>query len=861
MPEATLLENYQPPIFTIPDVYLNVIIKQNTAIVESKLSFERQSAGYLTLNARDMKITDIKIDGVSITDYNHEDDKIILENVPDSFVFESKVAINPFENKSLEGFYKSGDILCTQNEARGFRRITPFLDRPDVLSKYEIRLEADEDTYPRLLANGNLVDQGKLDGNRHFALWQDPFPKPCYLVAMVAGNLEVSEDSFKTMNRRKVKLQIFTEKGKSRFTAHAMRSLKKSMKWDEQTFGLEYDLDLYMIVAVDSFNAGAMENKGLNIFNSAYILADRETATDDDFNQVEGVIAHEYFHNYTGNRVTCRDWFQLTLKEGLTVFRDQEFSADMTDRAVKRIGDAEIIRLYQFAEDRGPNSHPIRPRSYIEIDNFYTATVYNKGAEVIRMIQTIIGKKNFRRGIDLYFEKFDGQAVTTEDFVKVMADASGQNLEQFKLWYAQAGTPEIRVNSNYNYKEKTFSLSFDQQLPQTAYEGTTEPMMVPIKLGLVTKSGKNLEVNPKQVVLTKANETITYNNIDEEPVPSLLQNFSAPVKLFYEYSDEELSTLVSYDSDNFNRYDASRRLFTNKLMTMVEQIKEGNEPQIDGVVVKVYENLLQNSELDSLYLSKVISVPPINAIIDRMPIHDYQAANAARKLFYRKIAKSCENLLIQLYQKNHGKKYELNTRAVGERAAKNTALFFLSQIDEKYTDLIQTQFDSTDNMTDYIAAFLALQEANDTTRKIANASYHAKWKDNFLVMNKWFAVQAQRDSPQVLSEVKQLAQHELYDQTNPNMVRALLSTFASANKPNFHHPDGSAYEYVSDKIIEIDTFNSHISSSLAKAFSQYQFLDKNQASLMKRALNKIKEQKLSNGLYEILTRTLDSRND
>lgn len=858
-----LLKDYTAPEFLVPSLELYINILDSEVFVETTLECIRNNKRTeknlpLLLNGKDLELLEVKLNNQKIENYKYEDEVLSINDLPDSFSLYTKVKIDPYNNKSLEGLYKSGSILCTQNEAEGFRRITFFPDRPDVMSKYTITIEGDKTKFPFLLGNGNLVEATNLENNRHSTKWIDPFAKPCYLVAIVAGDLELVEDTYTTCSGREVKLEIYTDHGKGHQAGHAMESLKKSMKWDEEVFGLEYDLDLYMIVAVDSFNAGAMENKGLNIFNSAYVLADPETATDRDFEGVEGVIAHEYFHNWTGNRVTCRDWFQLTLKEGLTVFRDQEFSSDMTDRTVKRIDDVSIVRSYQFPEDRGPNSHPIKPESYMEIDNFYTATVYEKGSEVIRMIHTIIGKENFRKGMDLYFERHDGSAVTTEDFVSAMEDVSNINLEQFKRWYSQAGTPIVDVTSNFSNGE--FKLTVKQTLPKTSYNGERKPFYFPLNIGLYSNAGKDLTpADKKQLIITKEEETFTFN-IGEEAIPSLLQNFSAPVYLNYNYSTDQLIKLLAHDKDNFNRFDAARRLAMNSIKVIIDDLKNEKAPEIDVRIISAYKNILENSELEKGYLATLLYIPELNNIVTLMDVYDFSLADKARETYIILLAKSLKGTLIRIFEDNVREKYEYTKIAVSERAIKNKALSILSYLNDDIREIALKQFNTGDNMTDYLSAYSSLQKCSNETRLKANKEFFDKWKDNFLVMNKWLMTQSRRNDSNVLDEIKALTNNEIFDKTNPNRIRSLYGAFARGNLAQFHREDGEGYKFIAEAIMDIDGYNSHASSNLASAFQAYEYLSEKQASIMKLQLERIvSKEGISTGLYEIVSKTLNTR--
>lgn len=856
-----LLKDYKSPDYLIPNVELYIDILDNEVIVKSKLTIERVTGDIntpLKLNGKELVIESIFINDKPRTDYTYKDEKLTLTDLPVKFTLTTTIKIDPFNNKSMEGFYKSGDILCTQNEAEGFRRITFFLDRPDVMSKYTVTVEGKKTEYPLLLSNGNLVETKELQGGRYSNKWVDPFAKPCYLVAIVAGRLEKVSDTFKTVSGRDIKLEIYTDPGKSYQADHAMKSLKKSMAWDEEVFGLEYDLELYMIVAVDSFNAGAMENKGLNIFNSAYVLADPATATDNDFEGVEGVIAHEYFHNWTGNRVTCRDWFQLTLKEGLTVFRDQEFSSDMTDRTVKRISDVSILRSYQFPEDKGPNSHPIKPVSYLTIDNFYTATVYEKGAEIIRMIYNIIGKTNFRSGMDLYFKRHTGHAVTTDDFVSAMSEVSGFDLTQFKRWYNQAGTPILDVESTY--KNGEFTLKVKQSLEETSYKGERKPLFFPFNIGLYSLDGIDLTPeDSKSLTISKEYEEFTFKT-NEPVIPSLLQGFSAPVIVNYKYSTVELILLLTADKDNFNRFDAARRLTMISLNNITEDIKSGRESKIDSGVISAYKKLLSNTSLEKRYLATLLYIPEVKDIALTMDEYDFILANETRNRYLELLATELKSNLFRLFEDNVRAKYVFGKEAVAERTIKNKALSILGYLGDDIAEIALKQFRSCDNMTDYMAAYSTLQKCNDNIRESANNEFHNKWKDNFLVMNKWFSVQAQRDSDDVLKDIQKLSEHKLFDKTNPNIIRSLYGAFAGRNSAHFHSSNGSGYKYVADLIIDIDSYNSHISASLANTFQAYKYLPEKQAELMKKELTRISSNtKLSTGLFEIISKTLKAR--
>lgn len=855
-----LLKDYKKPDYLIPEVELYVNILDSKVVVKSILTVNKSEPGSVNpfiLNGKELVLKSIAINDTPLTDYNYNDEKLVIENLPDKFSISTEVEIDPINNKSMEGFYKSGNILCTQNEAEGFRRITFFPDRPDIMSSYTIAIEGDRRKYPYLLANGNLVETVDVDSNRVRNIWVDPFAKPCYLVALVAGDLDKITDTYTTISGRDVRLEIFTDPGKSSQALHAMESLKKAMKWDEEVFGLEYDLDLYMIVAVDSFNAGAMENKGLNIFNSAYVLANPETATDSDFEAIEGVIAHEYFHNWTGNRVTCRDWFQLTLKEGLTVFRDQNFSMDMTDKTVKRIADVSVLRSHQFPEDRGPNSHPIKPKSYMTIDNFYTATVYEKGAEVIRMIHTLIGRENFRKGMDLYFKRHTGEAVTTEDFVGAMADASGYNLDQFKRWYNQAGTPIVDVESEFSDGE--FRLKIKQTIPETSYNGEREPLLFPCPIGLYSKDGKDFTTDELRNFIVSRNEHKISVKSDKVLIPSILQSYSAPVIVNYNYSTEDLITLLNWDKDEFNRFDAARRLVMISVKKIIEDLKKHTTPLVDKRIINSFKTILE-SNMDERYLASLLYLPETKDIVMLMDSYDFILAEKARKSYISIIAESLKSTLFRTFENNVEESYSFNRVSVSKRTLKNKVLSILSYLEDDITEVALKQFRTSDNMSDYVVAYSSLQNCDKSIREEANREFSSKWRENFLVMNKWFMIQASRTSDTILSEIMELEKNPLFDKTNPNRIRSLYGSFAIRNPAGFHKEDGSGYRFIAERIIEIDSYNSHVSASLASAFQAYGYLEDDQAELMKEELERImKTEGISTGLFEIVSKTLKVR--
>ena len=868
-PKTIYLKDYKKPEYLIPELYLDFIINDEYTTVKSKLkveaNYDEKLLQPLILNGEKLELISVKADGEEVLDYDLTEDQLTLMPKVKNFTLEIETRIEPQNNKALEGLYQSGDIFCTQNEPEGFRKITYFLDRSDVMSVYTTRVEAEKAKYPVLLSNGNKTEEGDLENGRHYVVWNDPFKKPSYLFALVAGDLAMVEDRYTTVSGREVKLEIFVDHGNEDRSQHALDSLKKAMKWDEDIFGLEYDLDIYMIVAVDAFNMGAMENKGLNIFNTSCALANTKTATDSNFQTIEAIIAHEYFHNWTGNRVTCRDWFQLTLKEGLTVFRDQEFSMDMTSRTVKRIEEVNYLRNSQFTEDSGPTAHPIKPASYIEINNFYTPTVYRKGAEVIRMIHTLIGKENFRKGMDRYFELYDGQAVTTEDFVNAMELGSGRDLTHFKNWYAQAGTPRLDVSSTYDETAKEFSLTVKQWCPPTPECAEKKPFHMPLRLGLLDSQGNDMPLHLKEgrllrgevLELTKAEETFVFTGIGEKPVPSLLREFCAPVILNYDYSNEELAFLLANDNDEFNRYEAGQRLATLELESLIDAMKSGEEFRINEKVLQAFGKLIKDESVDVSFKAEALILPSVTTLVERMEVCDYDGAFTAREALKNAIAMRFEEELKKIYKATDIKaEYNVEPEEVGRRRMKNTALAYLTSLGTKeHILLADAQFDKADNMTDEIAALSVLADFDNTTANAAVDKFYDTWKDDVLVMNKWFAVLASSKRPGILAKVKELENSPAYDKQNPNKIRSLIGAYAG--NVQFHAANGEGYEFLADKIIEIDKFNPSMSAGLSKCFRKYAKMDEGRKALMKEHMERILVvNDLSKDAYEIITKTL-----
>ncbi len=877
-PKAHFLKDYQPFPFQIESIDLHCALHEDHALVTSTLVVKksRPKAVGLRLDGRDLELVDIALDGRSLTagDYELEAEALVIPAPPSLFTLRITTRIRPQDNTSLEGLYRSNGMFCTQCEAEGFRKITFFPDRPDVLSRFTTTVEADHAAYPVLLANGNLLASATLSSGRHSATWQDPFPKPCYLFAMVAGDLAVRRDQFVTRSGRTVALAIYTEHHNGGKCGHAMRSLQKAMAWDERRFGLEYDLDQYMIVAVDDFNAGAMENKGLNIFNSKFILAKPETATDQDYSGIEAVVAHEYFHNWTGNRVTCRDWFQLSLKEGLTVFRDQEFSADTNSRAVHRIHDVTMLRNYQFPEDAGPMAHPVRPESYIEINNFYTLTVYEKGAELIRMLHTILGEEGFQRGMALYLGQHDGSAATTDDFVRAMEEALAEradlgaprDLAQFRRWYSQAGTPQLLVTSSYDQVAKTLRLTIRQEASLRAGEQAAM-LHIPVVVGLLGAAGEALPLRderggaPTSKVLhvREAEQTYTFAGIEARPVPSLLCGFSAPVRLEYEYTDEELRFLLLHDPDPFNRWEAGQRLFIKTILGLVGELRAGRqlifEPTIEALVHGVLDPAFHE---DKSFVAQILTLPGEDYLAELVNEIDVDAIHGAREFLRRELGLRLRDRWLAVYEANRTPPpYRYDPTLAGQRRLKNLCLYYLLAVPtSELVRLSLRQFQQADNMSDEIAALGALVNAGCAETEEALAAFYRKWQGEALVMDKWFSLQATIPLPGTLDKVKALTRHAAFNIKNPNKVRALIGAFAS-NQVCFHEQSGAGYEFLADQILALDPINPHIAARLAGKFAQWRRHIPLRRELIEGQLQRIMAQAgLSKGVYEVVSRTL-----
>ncbi|WP_420959923.1 aminopeptidase N [Brucella sp. IR073] len=869
------LEDYRPTDYLIPETALVFELDPERTIVRATLTIERREGvavgAPLVLDGDELTLVSLTVNGApGENGYQATPERLEITALPEEkrFTVEIVTEINPTTNRQLMGLYRSSGVYCTQCEAEGFRRITYYLDRPDVLSVYTVRVEARKTEAPVLLSNGNPVDSGDLDGGRHFAVWHDPHPKPSYLFALVAGDLDFITDRFTTRSGRAVDLAIYVEHGKESRALYAMDALKRSMKWDEEVFGREYDLDVFNVVAVSDFNMGAMENKGLNVFNDKYVLADAETATDTDYAGIEAVIAHEYFHNWTGNRITCRDWFQLCLKEGLTVFRDHEFSADMRSRAVKRIAEVKTLKAHQFPEDAGPLAHPVRPRQYREINNFYTATVYEKGSEVVRMIRTILGPDLFRKGMDLYFERHDGEAATIEDFLKAFADASGRDLSQFALWYEQAGTPNLSVSYDFDPAAKTFTIEFEQSLKATPGQSRKKPMHIPIEFGLIGPDGREItpasaegmEVTGNVIHLRQRKEMVRFTGISERPVPSLLRGFSAPVTLTSELPHEDLTFLALHDGDPVGRWQALTELLTGALMVGVKQARGGKAPSVNGEIVALMGSIAADETLDPAFRALCLTLPGESDIAREIGSDiDPDAILASRETLVKAIAQAHAAPFAALYEKLAGTgPFSPDAESAGRRALRNTLLNYLS-VAEDDPARAAAQFHAADNMTDRAMALGIVVHhfgESDGARQ-ALAAFEARFGCDPLVMDKWFGIQATRPGAATLDTVQALMNHPLFSLDNPNRTRALIGAFASANQTGFNRADGAAYRFFAETILKIDPQNPQLAARLLTALRSWRSLEPVRREHARAALAEIAgTQKLSTDVRDIVERTL-----
>ncbi len=879
-PKVIHLKDYQAPEYLIDETHLTFELYEDRTLVHAQLVMRRNPAAGgglppLELHGQDLELLSLSLNDreLGLGDYQLGESTLTLQPDSAEFTLDSSVVIHPESNTALEGLYKSGSMFCTQCEAEGFRKITWYLDRPDVMSKFTTTVSAEQHAYPILLSNGNPIASGSEDDGRHWATWEDPFKKPAYLFALVAGDLWCVEDSFTTMSGREVALRIYVEPENIDKCQHAMDSLKKSMKWDEVAYGREYDLDIFMIVAVNDFNMGAMENKGLNIFNSSAVLARAETATDAAHQRVEAIVAHEYFHNWSGNRVTCRDWFQLSLKEGFTVFRDAQFSSDMNSATVKRIEDVAYLRTHQFAEDAGPMAHSVRPESFIEISNFYTLTVYEKGAEVVRMIQTLLGAEGFRKGSDLYFERHDGQAVTVDDFVKAMEDANGVDLAQFKRWYSQSGTPRLVVSEQYDAQAQRYSLTFRQSCPPTPGQPNKEPFVIPVALGLLDANGAEIALRlqgedaasdtTRVLAVNEAEQTFTFADVPERPLPSLLRGFSAPVKLEFPYSRDQLMFLMQHDSDGFNRWEAGQQLSVQVLQELIGQYQRGEPLAMDERLTEALRSLLQNETLDAAMVAEMLSLPSEAYLTEISEVADVDAIHAAREFARRELGNRLFEPLYQRYMTNREVSrqtaYEASAEHFARRALQNIALAYLMFSERSdILSLCLDQFDNADNMTERLSALASLINSPfEEKRAKALETFAEHFKDNPLVMDQWFSVQAASPLPGGLERVQALMLHPAFTLKNPNKVRALIGAFANQNLVNFHRADGSGYRFLADQVITLNALNPQIASRLLAPLTRWRKYDSTRQALMKGELERILASgELSSDVYEVVSKSL-----
>jgi aminopeptidase N len=874
-PSPVSLKDYRAPDWLIETVDLDVSLDATATRVRAKLRLKPNRADAppapLVLDGEELKLRSLVLDGAPLPgdSFVATPDRLTIAQPPQRpFVLEVETVIDPSANTQLMGLYCAGSTYCTQCEAEGFRRITYFLDRPDVMAVYTTRIDADKSEAPVLLANGNLVAHGDIPGgNRHFAVWHDPFPKPCYLFALVGGQLARITDSFTTVSGRQVALQIYVEPGKEHRALYAMDSLKRAMRWDEVEFGREYDLDIFMIVAVSAFNMGAMENKGLNIFNDKYVLASPATATDTDYAQIEAVIAHEYFHNWTGDRITCRDWFQLCLKEGLTVFRDQEFSGDRRSRAVERISDVRGLRAHQFVEDAGPLAHPVRPEVYHEINNFYTTTVYDKGAEVVRMIKVLLGPDLFRQGMDLYFTRHDGQAATVEQFVQCFADVSGRDFTQFMRWYTQAGTPELVVTPHYDAQERTYRLDIAQTIPPTPGQPSKEPMVIPLALGFVGRDGGDLRLvlddkPPARGVIevTRQSQSFLFTEIAERPIPSLNRGFSAPIKLSLPIERDELRFLAARDSDPFNRWQAVQMLAMSLLTANVAALRAGAPTRDDDGLLAALGAILADGKLEPAFIAQALT-PPSETDIAREIGRDVDpdAVLAARKKLRAAIGARLGSALTNTYARmTTPGPYRPDAASAGRRALRNTCLGLLSATETgEAIARARAQYEKADNMTDRMAALETLAQIDRPERAAAIEDFYNRYSDDPLIIDKWLALQAAIPEPATLDRVRALTTHPAFSMANPNRVRSLIGAFAQANHTQFNRKDGAGYDFVADAVLELDPKNPQVAARITGAFRSWRALEADRRSRAEATLRRVAgSPSLSRDLHDIVARTL-----
>ena len=880
-PTAIYLKDYQPPDYLVERTELHFDLREEHTLVRARLQLKRNesvaAATVLQLHGEDLELLSLRLDGQALAPerYSVTEGGLEVPGVPASFVLECETRLRPQDNTALEGLYRSHSMYCTQCEAHGFRRITYYPDRPDVMSVFTVSIEADKSRYPVLLSNGNLTQVEDLDNGRHRASWHDPFPKPAYLFAMVAGDLRHVQDSFRTASGRDVCLRIYVEEKDLGKCGHAMNSLKRAMRWDEEMYGREYDLELFNIVAVDDFNMGAMENKSLNIFNSSCVLCSPETTTDQGFQRVESIVAHEYFHNWSGNRVTCRDWFQLSLKEGFTVFRDASFSADMGSAIVKRVEDVMVLRTAQFAEDAGPMAHPVRPEAVIEINNFYTLTVYEKGAEVVGMIHTLLGPEAFRRGSDLYFQRHDGQAVTCEDFVRAMEEASGVDLAQFRNWYSQAGTPQLTVRDEYDEERARYTLHVNQSCPATPGQPVKQPFVIPLAMGLLGEAGnlplqlESGEPGPESedntrvvLVVDKPRQSFVFQGVRERPVPSLLRGFSAPVRLDYRYSKGELRMLMSRDDDGFVRWDSAQALATRVIQEVEEQIRRSVPVAVDPLLVEACRTLLGDTSLDPAMVAVMLALPGEDYLAE-LASHtggaDVDTIHNARWAVQAELARACTAEFHDCYQRlATADEYAPDAAQIAARSLRNTCLAFLASARGLYPQLARHQFSEARNMTDRLAALQAIVFYGDAAdREEALERFHRDWRHDTLVMNQWFSLQAAMPLGDTLARVQSLLAHPDFDIRNPNKVRALVGGFTGRNPVHFHRIDGAGYRFLADMVVRLDSANPQLASRLLAPLTKWRNY-RGRAQLMYAQLERLGTRgDLSPDVFELVSKSLE----
>ena len=870
--------DYRPPAFLVDTLELTFDLDATATRVAARLAFRRNPEAApedafspLVLDGEQQRDVRVELDGQMLESDRLQlgERSLTVSDAPASGMLVVHSTLAPETNAALEGLYLSSGVFCTQCEPEGFRRITYFPDRPDVLARYTVTIRADRDRYPVLLSNGNLVAQGALDHGRHFATWHDPFPKPSYLFALVAGDLAALEDTFTSMSGRRIALRIFSTPRNLPRCHHAMASLKRSFQWDEERFGLEYDLDTFMIFCADDFNMGAMENKGLNIFNSRLVLADPSTATDDDFAAIEGVVGHEYFHNWTGNRVTCRDWFQLSLKEGLTVFRDQEFSSDLNSRAVERIGAVEYLRREQFPEDAGPMAHNVRPDEYLEINNFYSATVYEKGAEVIRMQHTLLGPGQFRRGLDLYFRRHDGQAVTCDDFVQAMQDASGVDFTQFRRWYSQAGTPVVTARATFDAAHATCTLEFVQRTPATPGQPSKLPLHIPIAIGLVGPDGRDIPLRmdgeaeagsgTRVLHLQQQSQSFRFIDVSARPVPSLLRGFSAPVAIEIDLTDAELAFLAAHDSDPVNRWDAAQRSFARAMLALADDHRRGRALVVPPTLVQVVRSLLADRDSDPALIALALMLPDAAYVAALVETIDVDGIDAARRHLESELARALRQEFADTYARNClTAPYAPTPEQTGARKLANTCVHYLCATDDdRARAMAVARFDAADNMTDAVAVLAALKDGDSAERASLFARFEARWRDEPLVLDKWFALEATSARRDTLARVKRLLAHPRFNAKNPNRVRSLVGAFTLHNFARFHERDGAGYAFAADEVLALDATNPQLAAAIAGAFSLWKRFPEPRRGLMQAALQRIAAAPgLSPDATEVVTRTL-----